>query len=162
MREGEITYAKINDIYVLKFSGDVRYPICAPLSAFIKQLQAQTGYDDILIDLTEAEGIDSTNLGLLARVANLIQDRFHHKTTMISTNANVNRTMDVMGFHQVFDIVEHYGLAEASDQALPGVEENNQEMADTILQAHRTLSELNDSNREMFRSVVEALENDME
>ena len=65
MREGQILYAKIAETYVLKFSGDVRYTICAPLSAFIKQLKGQQGFNDILIDLTETEGIDSTNLGVL-------------------------------------------------------------------------------------------------
>ncbi len=161
MYEGQISYAKLGGSYVLKFSGDVRYTICAPLSAFIKQLQEQAGYDDILIDLTEAEGLDSTNLGLLARVANLVQDRFHHKTTMVSPNANVNRTLETMGFCEVFNIVEQYELAGASSRALPGVEENNQEMADAILHAHRCLAALNESNREMFRSVVEAMESDV-
>lgn len=161
MGEGRILYAKVRDTYVLKFSGDVRYTACAPLSAFIKQLQVQDGYDDILIDLTDAEGLDSTNLGLLARIANLVQDRFHHKTTLISTNANVNRTLETMGFYDVFNIDDQCGSIDVSGRALPPVKEQERETADAILQAHRTLSELNDSNREIFHSVVEALESDL-
>lgn len=160
MNEGQILYAKVDHTYVLKFSGDVRYTICAPLSAFIKQLQNQDGFEDILIDLTETEGIDSTNLGLLARIANLVQDRFHHKTTLLSSNSNVNRTLETMGFYEVFDIDDHCRSPGFSGEDLPEVAEPARETSDAILQAHRTLAALNESNREMFRSVVEALEND--
>ena len=161
MREGQILYAKIEDTYVLKFSGDVRYTICAPLSAFIKQLKGQQGFDDILIDLTETEGIDSTNLGLLARIANLMQERFHRKSTVISTNPNINRTLEAMGFYDVFNIDTQYSSPAVHGRSLPMVEEKEQEIADAILQAHRTLAQLNETNREMFRSVVEALECDL-
>ena len=160
MAEGQILCAKVHTTYVLKFSGDIRYTICAPLSAFIKQLALQSGYDDVLIDLTDTVGIDSTNLGLLARIANLVQDRFHHKTTLVSTNSNVNRTLDTMGFYDVFNIDDKYDSTAAGGSALPPAAQQEQETADAILQAHRTLSELNDANREMFRSVVEALEKD--
>jgi anti-anti-sigma factor len=161
MGEGQILYAKVRGTYVLKFSGDVRYTACAPLSAFIKQLQVQDGYDDILIDLTDAEALDSTNLGLLARIANLVQDRFHHKTTLVSTNANVNRTLETMGLYDVFNIDDQYQSTDFSGRVLPVVKEREQETADAILQAHRILSELNDYNREMFHNVVEALESDL-
>ena len=160
MGEGQIHYAKVRDTYVLKFSGDVRYTACAPLSAFIKQLQVRGGYDDILIDLTAAEGLDSTNLGLLARISNLVQDRFHHKTTLVSTNVNVNRTLETMGFYDVFNVDDHCDYIDVGGRVLPAVKEQEQETADAILQAHRTLSELNDSNRDMFHSVLEALESD--
>lgn len=161
MSEGQILYAKVRGTYVLKFSGDVRYTACAPLAAFIKQLQVQDGYDDILIDLTDAEALDSTNLGLLARIANLVQDRFHHKTTLVSTNANVNRTLETMGFYDVFNIDDQYHCTDFSGRVLPVVKERERETADAILQAHRILSELNDYNREMFHNVVEALESDL-
>jgi len=161
MSEGQIRYTKVDHTYVLKFSGDVRYTICAPLSAFIKQLQNQPGFDDILIDLTETEGIDSTNLGLLARIANLVEERFHHKTTLLSTNANVNRTLETMGFYEVFNIDDRCAGQPISAERLPEVTEQAQETADAILQAHRTLAGLNDANRDMFRSVVEALESDL-
>jgi len=161
VNEGQILYAKVDRTYVLKFSGDVRYTICAPLSAFIRQLQSRAGFDDILIDLTETEGIDSTNLGLLARIANLVQDRFHHKTTVLSTNANVNRTLDTMGFYEVFNIDDRCVTSQISGRNLPAVAEQVQETSDAILQAHRTLAALNEANREMFHSVVEALESDL-
>ena len=160
MGEGQILYAKVSNTYVLKFSGDVRYTICAPLSAFIKQLQQQE-FDDILIDLTETEGIDSTNLGLLARIANLVQERFQRKTTVVSTNANVNRTLETVGFYDVFTIDDQQHPRPVDARDLPLVADQEQEIADAILQAHRTLAELSEANREMFHSVVDALESEL-
>jgi anti-anti-sigma factor len=160
VREGQILYAKVSNTYVLKFYGDLRYTICAPLSAFIKQLQ-QLEFDDILIDLTEAEGIDSTNLGLLACIANLVQDRFQRKATVVSTNANVNRTLEIVGFYDVFTIDDQQPLPAVDARDLPRVTDQEREIADAILKAHRTLAQLNEANREMFRSVVDALESEL-
>ena len=39
--------------------------------------------------------------------------------------------------------------------------DKEQEIADAILQAHRTLAELSEANREMFHSVVDALESEL-
>ncbi len=62
MKEGRILCAKEGSTYVLKYIGDIRYTICAPLSDFVTKLCSSDDFDDILIDLTEAESIDSTNL----------------------------------------------------------------------------------------------------
>jgi anti-anti-sigma factor len=160
VNEGRILYAKVDHTYVLKFLGDVRYTIAAPLGAFIRQLQEQSDFDDILIDLTETEGIDSTSLGLLARIANLVQGRFHHKTTLLSTNRNVNHTLATVGFYDVFNIGNHPVVAGTRGRALPPVEDRERETTQAILEAHRTLASLNESNREVFRDVLEALEYD--
>ena len=162
MKDGQILYAKVGSTYILKFTGDIRYTICAPLTTFITQLYGRDGYDDIVIDLTEADSIDSTNLGLLARIANLMDDRFGCRTTMVSTNENVNRTLETVGFFDVFTIDDGHDSFVDDLQALPGGSSTEEEMARAILQAHRTLSELNDSNREMFRNVVEGLEAELD
>ena len=112
--------------------------------------------------LTEAQGIDSTNLGLLARIANPVQERFHHKTTLVSTNADVNRTLETMGFFEVFNVDQHPLDQPIRAEDLPPAEAADRETADAIVLAHRTLADLNERNREMFRSVVEALESDPE
>lgn len=146
---------------MLKYIGDIRYTICAALSDFITKLCSSDDFDDILIDLTEAESIDSTNLGLLARVANLMHDRFQRRATMISCNENVNRILETVGFFDVFTIDSGAGLPVANMHALSQAMTTEAEMAHAILEAHRTLSKINDSNREMFRNVVEGLEQEV-
>ena len=158
MNQDRILYAKLESTYVIKFVGDIRYNICAPLNAFITQLYEREGFDNILIDLSETQFIDSTNLGLLARVANLMHERFQRRSTMVSTNENVNRTLETVGFFEVFTIDEGKGQPAPNMHVLSQSQTTEAEMADAILEAHRTLSELNDTNREMFRSVVEGLE----
>ena len=158
MIEGRILYAKEGTTYVLKFIGDIRYTICEPLSRFISSLYSSGDFDNILIDLTEVESIDSTNLGLLARVASLMHDRFHRRSTMISTNDNVNRILQTVGFFDVFTIDAGDGVPVANMHALSHKMTTEAEMAKAILEAHRTLSKLNETNFEMFRNVVEGLE----
>ncbi len=152
MGEGQILYAKVSNTYVLKFSGDVRYTICAPLSAFIKQLQQQE-FDDILIDLTETEGIDSTNLGLLARIANLVQDRFHRKTTVVSTNANVNRILETVGFYDVFTIDDrqHSSPVDARDLRSHIILEQAGQATKVVFDTVRAAIEHADVNADRFQ-----------
>jgi anti-anti-sigma factor len=158
MSEGRILYAKEGSTYVLKYVGDIRYTICAPLNGFISELCSDEGFDNILIDLTEAESIDSTNPGLLARIANLMYDRFRRRTTIVPTNDNVNRTLEAVGFFDIFTVDAGTDMQVANMHTLSHSMTTEAEMADAILEAHRTLSKLNDTNREMFRNVVEVLE----
>jgi len=65
---------------VIKLNGDVRYTMGCALGDFLNRLFAQTDYDGIIVDLTDAHSIDSTSLGLLARIANFSHQHFAHKT----------------------------------------------------------------------------------
>jgi len=158
--QGQILYAKVDRTYVIKFAGEVRYTICAPLSAFVDRLESQSDFDDVVIDLTDTEAIDSTNLGTLARIANLVQDRFHHKTTLVSSNEDVNHVLHTMGFYQVFNIDEHPLTEKIRVSDFPAVDEPERRTAKAILDAHRMLASLNEPNRKLFRDVLEALERD--
>ena len=66
----KMQYAVHNGTYVLKLRGDVRVPVCTSLETFVEQrLLTDDSLRAVLIDLTETEAIDSTALGLLARIA---------------------------------------------------------------------------------------------
>jgi anti-anti-sigma factor len=162
MSDGEILYAKLGTSYVLKFVGDIRYTICVPLSHFISRLRGLSGYNNILVDLSEAESIDSTNLGLLAQVANIMHERFRGRPILISKNENVLRTLDAVGFFEIFTVDAGDGYPVANMHLLSQEMTTEKEMATAILEAHRILSELNDANHEMFQQVVEGLEADAE
>ncbi|NIW77982.1 MAG: anti-sigma factor antagonist, partial [Calditrichae bacterium] len=71
---------------MLKFSGDIRYTMGCSLDDFLKKLFKRSDFETILIDLTETRSIDSTSLGLLAKIANFMQHQFHQKAPLVSTN----------------------------------------------------------------------------
>jgi len=152
-------YAKRDNLYVLKLVGNLRYTMCPALSAFLNQLFEQQDYDDIWVDLTEATSIDSTCLGVLAKIANFMRQRFGKKPTLLSTNEDVNQVLESMSLQDVFNIYDGSSAAEdLPAQALPLAEPDKEGLARIVLDAHRTLSALNEANQSMFANVVEALQ----
>ena len=159
MTAGKAFYAKQGNTYVIKLAGDIRYTMGCSLDKFLDQLFERVDFDNILVDLTEAACIDSTSLGLLARIANFMQERFAKKTTLVSTNKDINQLLDSVGFYDVFTICDDCTAITAAAQQLAVLEPSKAELTKTMFEAHSLLSELNEKNRDAFKSVVDALKN---
>lgn len=154
---GEAFYAWHGETCVLKLVGEVRYTLGADLDRFIDSAFAGGQCQEMLIDLTASASIDSTSLGLLAKIANLLRDK-GHKATIVSTNPDIDRTLETVGFDQVFNVLHEDVASNCEDFSVPTASSSKDQMADVILRAHRVLCALNKENREMFQSVVDALE----
>jgi anti-anti-sigma factor len=159
MAIGAIYYAKQDGAYILKFVGDIRYTMSCALDRFLDRLFKGSDFDSIAIDLTETTAIDSTNLGLLAKIANHSRTRFDRKPLLLSTSGNINAVLDSMGFDDVFDMCRETNCANCPRIArmLEIVEPSKEEMARTMLDAHCVLSDLNEHNQREFKQVVGAL-----
>lgn len=170
MSAGKILYAKSEKRVVIKLAGDIRYTLLpgtarltAGLSALLDRTLETEPFESIILDLTEAEMIDSTHLGLLAKVAHFARKRLAGKVTLFSTNPDITQILRGVGFDQVFILVEG-----APDPALSwnavgetlscdGVQSD----ARLLLEAHRALAELNAKNRAAFRNIVDLLEKEL-
>lgn len=157
MEGGTAFYLKQGDIYVLKLVGDVRYTMGCALGDFLDDLFARADFDDIVVDLTETHSIDSTSLGLLAKIANFNRQRFARKTTLLSTNPDVNQILDNMGFYDIFNIRDSGETITAALRQLAIDGPCKDELTRIVYEAHQTLSELNPRNREAFKSVLDNL-----
>ncbi len=157
MESGAAFYVRQGNTYILKLVGDIRYTMGCALGDFLNDLFARADYDDIVVDLTEAHSIDSTSLGLLARIANFNRERFHHKTTLLSSNVDVNQVLDNMGFYEIFNIRDTGETISATLLQLAIHDPNKDELTRIVYEAHCTLSEINPQNRETFKYVVENL-----
>ena len=153
---GMVYYAKYDELYIIKFVGEIRYTMGCALEKFLEQLFSQRDFNTLLIDLTEATNIDSTNLGLLAKAANFMAARFAKKVPIISTNPDVTEILNSVSFDQVFDICDDTETCKEAAQCLVVEDPSKAEMAKTLFEAHSALSDLNEKNRAMFKDVVEA------
>ncbi len=158
MLSGRILYAVHNGTYVIKFVGDVRVPLCACLEGFLERMFADGSLHSVLIDLTETTGIDSTALGLIAKIAVSLKERLKRKPVILSTNPDVNRILSSMGFDRVFLILEKTPDIHEPLSELQLTEPSQQELTRNVIEAHRVLMGLNEKNRNTFRDLVEALE----
>lgn len=158
MSDGKIQCADYNDIFVLKCSGEVRLTFCSALNDTIEKIIKAHSFKSIVIDLTEVISIDSTTLGLLAKLSILSKRKFGMLPTLASTNPDVNRVLDSMGFNQVFNMVHTPAPCPECLDDLPEQDQSEEVVKERVLEAHQILMGLNQSNRDEFRDLVTALE----
>ena len=161
MQNGEYLYSCHNDVYVIKLVGSLSYAESGDFACFIDKLFGNTPLPDIVIDLSETGSLDSTNLGLLARIARTTLETAQRKTVMISPRPDINRVLQSMGFDGVFDIVHASDIPPGEPNTIPHIEVSEHELARTVLESHRTLMDLNESNRAVFKNVVQFLEREI-
>ncbi len=162
--QGKILFTKRDETYVIKFLGDVRVTLGPDISNFISYFGTCRNYKSMVVDLTETTGIDSTSLGMLAKISIKIKESFGSIPTIVSTNEDVTRILLSMGFDEVFIIIrEPYG-----GEALPEFVEfprqylSEDQLREQVIDAHRVLMSLNENNRFAFKNLVEALEQEQE
>lgn len=163
MNPGHIYYAVAADRAFLKLVGSIRYPLSQRLSLAVGRLFEKPHPRGVVVDLQEAEFIDSTCLGLLARVATQSLNATRERPVIVSGEPEVNRVLRSMGFDRVFALVDDPAAptANLTDAAeLAGVA--NRPDPQLVLDAHRALCEINAKNRHLFQDVIEQLEAHLE
>ena len=158
MENGKVLHGSHDGISVLRFVGDIRYTLTPSIDQFVKQLFAEGTPRGFVIDLTETSSIDSTNLGLIAKIANYMRQSAEQQVTIISNRDDINDTLTAMGFERVFNIVKDGKSLSENGVEVTTAQADKDTMARVILESHRTLMSLSEANKEMFRDVVKALE----
>ncbi len=158
MSDGRILVAEQDGVYVLKFLGDVRLTLCPSLDQYLDNALHSRHFRRVLIDLTETQGIDSTSLGILAKLAVRMRKQVQRVPTLVSTNNNITRILLSMGFDKVFTLVSKLDTELPPCDQLENANCSEREMQDKVLEAHKTLMGLNDKNQQEFKSLVDALE----
>jgi len=158
MDNGSVLHASHDNVHVLRFIGDIRYTLSPSIDRFLEGLFSGPKPAGFVIDLTEAESVDSTNLGLLARLAKRMQKLDARRVTVVSNRADINAVLNSMALDEVFDIISDTGLETETTQEVPQEDTDKETLARTVIDAHRALMDLSEHNREMFQDVVSALE----
>ncbi|MAL99348.1 STAS domain-containing protein [Hydrocarboniclastica marina] len=158
MASYKILQAERQGIYVLKFIGEIRLNLCSTLDSIIDTMVGDPSFRTVVIDLTETDVIDSTTLGLLAKIALAAQERSNFLPTLISTNPDVTRIVRSMGFEKIFIIVNELATSVEELEEIPLLKASEREVREKVLEAHKVLMSMNSRNREEFKSLVRALE----
>jgi anti-anti-sigma regulatory factor len=165
MPEGQILHAERDGIHVLRLVGEVRYPLAPALDAWLRKLFEGPAPKGFVIDLRLTEALDSTHLGLLARVSTRLRKLGAPRATIVTGRPDITEVLLSMGLDEEFNLVGPDGQptaaagAEGETVAEGGADEpDDAALADTVLNAHRALMELNERNREQFADVVAILE----
>ncbi len=152
---GRILYARADDGWIFRFEGNIRYTQAHPLDAFFERVFACATPRSVIADLRDTIAIDSTGIGLLAKLARIARERSAPRPLLFCGNAEVQEILDSVCMDKVFTIVDAE-LPPGSMAELPNTNPSESDLARTIAGAHRLLCELSDENRACFEGVVEA------
>ena len=155
---GSVLYAIQNDTCSVRMDGQLTYILGPRLDAFITWVSQQEHVRNIVVDLTQADYLDSTALGLLARMANLLREQLNGRVLLISPKPDVTKILLGVCFDRVFSIVT--GASQPADVTTDIAELNTaeREYADVLLESHQALLEISEENRAAFQDVVACLE----
>ncbi len=162
MKSGRVLYVKSEEVYILKFVGDVRLTLCSEVDQFLQKMFKQQDCEDILIDLTEADGCDSTTLGLIAQTSIHLQQTREKKPTLLIADETMKKIIQSVCFQDFFHIIEKASSSSAETYIEPEANPlSKKELGVHMLEAHKTLAQLSEINREQFQDVIELLEEEV-
>nr|WP_237443200.1 STAS domain-containing protein [Sinobacterium norvegicum] len=143
---------------MIKLTGDVRVTWCAAFDEYLQAMLADSAFESILVDLSAAEGIDSTTLGMLAKLSIKAQQEFDYLPTIYSPDASITRLLESMSFDKVFKILSQIDEVTMAETGLTLCDCSEADMREKVIEAHRVLMGLSDENRVKFEQLVSTLE----
>ena len=162
MTEGNYYYNITNKRCFIKLVGHVHYSNSAGFEQFVADIINKGIIDNILIDLSETTGIDSTNLGLVAKLANYTISSHKKKITLITANPDVTTILDSMGFFEVSVIVEELPNGNYELDEIDNISQDQQDMTKMMLDAHKELIKVSEQNKDIFKNIVDMLQKEVD
>ncbi len=156
MDDNNILYAVNDNKCVFKLIGQIRYMMSTCFNNAIEMIFEEKETKTFIIDLTKTTYIDSTSLGLVAKIALCCYNRKLKRPVIVSTNNEVTEVIKSMGFEQAFVIMS---TLEDDDENnfIPVTCKTKTELNETLLEAHQILMDMNENNRDKFKNVVDLL-----
>src|SRR5690606_11256252 len=139
---GKILVAQQEGVYLLKLTGDVRVTLCASINDYIEKIFSGPPATAVYVDLLEAEGVDSTTLGLLAKLAVHCIDVLGIKAGLLCVNRNILRILESMELDELFVLL---GMPASPELPLRDITPNAGDEPDhelvrrQVLEAHKLL-----------------------
>jgi anti-anti-sigma factor len=158
MDRGRYYFAEKDGITYIKMVGNLKYSTSSGFDRFVEGL-IERGFSRAVIDLSEASYIDSTNLGLIAKIANRSRSCADVNVSIISPNEDINEILRSVRFDKIFTIITDTSqLNEAQLEEIPEEQQSEKENLEMLIEAHKSLMAAHEENRPQFKDVVELLE----
>ena len=158
MQDGKILAANQDGAYVIRLLGDVRLTLCTTIDDYFYRMYMDPAFASVSVDVCEADGIDSTTLGLLAKLALTVKEKFGFFPIIYSSDSGINRLLRSMGFQRFFDLREETCSVDTGSDEVPMVAGTEQAVKEKIVDAHKVLMNLSEENRAKFQDLITALE----
>ena len=155
--KSDVSIAQNAGNYKIKVSGRASFECSPALRNLAKSLENEK-FKSMCIDLTSCESMDSTFMGVLAMLG-LRAMKQNVSIEIANASDFSKKLLDDLGVSRLFKFTE---TETAPDEEFEStVNDNIQEKNETVLEAHKTLMEIDDDNVEKFEKVVEFVKKDL-
>lgn len=158
MQSGIVQASFIGSEFFLRLVGDVRLPWCVTLENFCDQTIGNNQFTSMTVDLTSADNLDSTTLGIIAKVGMLAQKSLGKRVALHCINESIYRLICSMGFESIFAISREANPLNPDYKEVALVKSDEQEVRESVIRAHKTLMGVDKDNFNNFKDLVENLE----
>jgi anti-anti-sigma factor len=167
--QDNLTAAFINKTAIIRVDGRGSFKTSPPMKQFIQRVIEARSANRILIDMSTCSSMDSTFMGVLAGLSYHIKDRSECTLKLINLSEKNQKLLTTLGVDRVVD----YSLSSTSEekelidthceraQTLETNAADTLAAAQTTLEAHENLVNINPDNLVKFKSVIELLQNDL-
>ncbi len=156
--EGSIYSSTVGSVEYLRFTGVIRYSQCAGLETYIDRLFESPTFTGLAVDLEQAEMLDSTALGLLAKLSIEFKNISSEKPTIFIKSGELAHILKRVCFDQVFNIVSKPNDSDGIDYVeLASVFHSEKQILKSVVEAHKSLASISDANQNYFTDITNAL-----
>lgn len=160
--EGKYLFARHDTCLFFKLTGKLKYTFSSGFDTFLETLIEEDDFTCAVFDLTEAEYLDSTNLGLIAKIGEHLLNNYNSRLTIISDSEDINEVLRRVGFDDYFIIIDDTSRMEDQLEEVPFLEQDEIETARVVLKAHKHLIDLDDRNEKPFQNVITLIEKELD
>lgn len=158
--DGTVRYAFEDGVWFIKLLGAVCHPLGPTLNALVDKIITTPHGNKFVIDLTEADTIDSTCLGILTRIATHAPPTGGLKPIIITGGGNIAKTVLIVRFDRLFELVDSLAAYPSKMHTAPKLSLTKEDTLQLLLDAHRQLCTIDAQTHDAFQDVVKALETD--
>lgn len=158
------------DIAFIRVLGRGSFKISTTLKDFAIAA-IDTGSRDLVLDMADCVGMDSTFMGVLAGLAFRLKQKAAGRITMVNLSLRTRGLLATLGLDQVIDphmagatpenLQPYFAGAANRMTALDTRENSTRVTAETMLEAHENLVKLSPENLPKFKDVLTFLREDL-
>jgi ABC-type transporter Mla MlaB component len=160
MKKTDLLIAHNKGAYTIMVEGRANFDYGLPLRNFARNLDDD--FNRIAIDLSSCLGMDSTFMGIMAMIG-LKAKKNHVQVEIINAGKNNRYLLEGLGLDKLFKFVNQ-DKCEICDKSASAPDEASTPLktAETVVDAHKTLMDVDKGNVPKFEKVVEFAEQDLE
>lgn len=146
--------------FTLLLIGDVRLVWCVALETYCERIFATETVERFFVDLRQSLNLDSTTLGVLAKLGMLCKTRLGVTAELSYASEDIERLIVSMSFKSVFEMLPADSVPDIAQKNLKPLQATDcgeAEIKQSVLDAHCTLSELSEENKNKFNELINTL-----